>query len=126
MKDVFLPIELILHQHVDEASFLAGLRDYAVRAPHYDLKHLATLDNRIEAHLDGLCIAGLSGLETLLQQLSPTTLGEVFSATMLAFETNNAKALGTLVEHLRAHEGSDRFMAAALGWLEWRQVEPWI
>ncbi|MGX1185962.1 uncharacterized protein (TIGR02270 family) [Pseudomonas sp. F-14 TE3623] len=126
MIDVRLTIEGILNQYVEEASFLAGLRDYAVRAPHYDLKHLTTLDNRIEAHLDGLCIAGLPGLEALLQQLSPTALGEVFAATVLAFETNNTIAMGSLAEHVRVHPGSERFMAAALGWLKWTLVEPWI
>lgn len=116
----------MIDQHAEEAAFLTGLRDHAVRAPHYDLKHLTALDKRIEAHLDGLCIAGLPGLETLLQQLSPAAQGEVFAATVLAFETNNTTAMGSLAEHVRAHEGGERFMAAALGWLEWRQAEPWI
>lgn len=126
MIDVRLTIKGILNQYVDEASFLAGLRDYAVRAPHYDLKHLTTLDNRIEAHLDGLRIAGLPGLEALSQQLSPNARGEVFAATVLSFETNNATAMGILVEHVRLHTGSERFMAAALGWLDWERVSPWI
>jgi len=116
----------VIDQHAGEASFLAGLRDYAVRAPHYDLKHLTTLDNRIEAHLDGLRIAGFPGLEALSQQLSPNAQGEVFVTTVLAFETNNAIAMGSLAEHVRMHPGSERFMAAALGWLEWPLVEPWI
>lgn len=119
-------LPLVLDQHAEEAAFLAGLRDYAVRAPHYDLKHLTTLDNRIEAHLDGLYIAGLPGLEALLQQLSPIALGEVFAATVLAFETNNVSAMGSLAEHVRVHPGSERFMAAALGWLKWPLVEPWV
>ena len=49
---------VVLDQHAEEAAFLALLRDYAVRAPHYDLEELAELDQRIEAHLDGLAIAG--------------------------------------------------------------------
>jgi len=119
-------IAQVIDQHAEEAAFLAGLRDYAVRAPHYDLKHLTTLDNRIEAHLDGLRIAGLPGLEALSQQLSPNARGEVFAATVLSFETNNATAMGILVEHVRLHTGSERFMAAALGWLDWERVSPWI
>ncbi|MCR1764356.1 hypothetical protein NAG16_14970, partial [Pseudomonas aeruginosa] len=49
-----LSIAAIVDQHAEEAAFLALLRDYAVRAPHYDLEELAELDQRIEAHLDGL------------------------------------------------------------------------
>ena len=116
----------VLDQHAENAAFLALLRDYAVRAPHYDLNHLTTLDNRIEAHLDGLRIAGLPGLDALLQQLGPNILGEVFAATVLAFETGNTAAMARLAEHLRSHADAERFMAAALGWLEWPLIAPWI
>lgn len=119
-------LDAIVDQHNEEAAFLALLRDYAVRAPHYDLQHLATLDNRIEAHLDGLRIAGLPGLDALLQQLGPNILGEVFAATVLAFETGNTAAMARLAEHLRSHADAERFMAAALGWLEWPLIAPWI
>jgi hypothetical protein len=54
-------IPTIIEQHAEEAAFLWLLRDAAVRAPHYSLKNLADLDNRVEAHLDGLRIAGLEG-----------------------------------------------------------------
>lgn len=111
------PITNMLDQHTEEAAFLALLRDYAIRAPHYHLIDLLKLDNRIEAHLDGLRIAGLPGLDALLQQLDPNARGEVFAATVLTFEMGNAAAMTTLAEHVRAHEGSERFMAAALGWL---------
>ncbi|MFL9848410.1 TIGR02270 family protein [Pseudomonas chlororaphis] len=116
----------MIDQHAEEAAFLAGLRDYAVRAPHYDLQHLTTLDNRIEAHLDGLRIAGLPGLDAVLQQLGPHAQGEVFAATVPVFETGSIAAMATLAEQVRTREGSERFMAAALGWLEWPLVEPWI
>ncbi|WWZ11152.1 TIGR02270 family protein [Pseudomonas chlororaphis] len=116
----------VIDQHADGASFLGKLRDYAVRAPHYDLQHLTTLDNRIEAHVDGLRIAGLPGLDAVLQQLSPHAQGEVFAATVPAFETGNIAAMATLAEQVRTHEGSERFMAAALGWLDWERISPWI
>src|SRR5690242_4412825 len=44
----------VVGRHADEASFLWLLRDGAVRAPHYTLRDLARLDERVEAHLDGL------------------------------------------------------------------------
>ncbi|WP_448725722.1 TIGR02270 family protein [Pseudomonas farris] len=121
-----LQIMNMIDQHAEEASFLALLRDQAMHAPHYDLGDLGNLDDRIEAHLDGLRIAGPPGLNGLLQQLSPNAQGEVFAATVLAFETGNTAAMTTLAEHVRAHESSELFMAAALGWLEWPLVEPWI
>ena len=117
---------MVLDQHAEEAGFLAGLRDYAVRAPHYDLKHLATLDKRIEAHLDGLQIAGLKGLNLLLEQLNPNASGEVFAATVLAFQMSNTPALSAIGESLHSHAEGERHFAAALGWLGWPLVQPWI
>jgi len=42
-------IEDIVSQHAEEAAFLWLLRDNAVRAPHYNLKDLADLEERVEA-----------------------------------------------------------------------------
>lgn len=119
-------IPSVLDQHAEEASFLAILRDYAVGAPNYDLTHLAALDNRIDAHLDGLQIAGLQGLNLLLEQLRPGASGEVFAATVLAFRMGNSAALSTLGEHLRGNPDGERFFTAALGWLDWATVQPWV
>ena len=48
----------IVSQHVEESAFLWLLRSNAIHQPHYGLKALAKLDNRVEAHLDGLRVAG--------------------------------------------------------------------
>jgi hypothetical protein len=51
----------VVTQHAEEASFLWLLRHAAVSQPHYSLADLSKLDNRVEAHLDGLRVAGESG-----------------------------------------------------------------
>lgn len=119
-------IATLLDQHAEEAAFLAGLRSYAVGAPHYDLEHLSDLDERIEAHLDGLQIAGLKGLHLLLEQLTPHAQGEVFATAALALRLNNESALETLYRHLHAHPEGEAFLVAALGWLEWHEVSALI
>ncbi|HZX47842.1 MAG TPA: hypothetical protein VFF47_01335 [Nitrospirota bacterium] len=53
----------IITQHAEEVAFLWLLRERAVYAPHYSLKDLAKLDDRVEAHLDGLSIVGDAGWE---------------------------------------------------------------
>ncbi|OOG82000.1 hypothetical protein B0E42_23950 [Pseudomonas sp. A25(2017)] len=116
----------ILDQHTEEASFLSALRGHAVHAPHYDLDHIGTLDNRLDAHLDGLRIAGTKGLETLLAQLGPHAIGEMFACVVLAFEAANAKVLSRLSEHLRSALETERGYLMALGWLDWERVSPWI
>lgn len=53
----------IVSQHVEEAVFLWLLQSNAICQPHYALKNLAKLDDRVEAHLDGLRVAGETRLE---------------------------------------------------------------
>ncbi|MFC5699313.1 TIGR02270 family protein [Pseudomonas sp. GCM10022186] len=119
-------VPAVIEQHAEEASFLALLRSYAVRAPHYDLKHLAILDGRIEAHLDGLRISGPTGLEALLARLGPHAVGEMFASTVLAFESGDAQVLMRLSEHLRSAGETEPGYRMALGWLDWEHVSPWI
>jgi len=46
-------IESTVEQHAEEAAFLWLLRDAAVQAPHYSLKDMADMDERVEAHMVG-------------------------------------------------------------------------
>ncbi len=50
-------ITQIVSQHAEEAAFLWLLRSNAIHQPHYALKDLAKLDDRVAAHLDGLRVA---------------------------------------------------------------------
>lgn len=121
-----VPISSMIEQHAEEACFLILLHDHAVRGPHYDLDDLGKLDERIDAHLDGLRIAGSTSLEILLSQLGPHTVGEMFASVLLAFETADAKVLSRLSEHLRSATETERGYLMALGWLDWERVSPWI
>lgn len=121
-----LPISSMIEQHAEEACFLILLHDHAVRAPHYDLDDLSKLDERIDAHLDGLRIAGSTGLEILLAQLGPHAVGETFASVLLAFEAADAKMLSRLSDHLRSASETERGYLMALGWLDWERISPWI
>ena len=80
-------IPIIIEQHAEDAAFNWLLRDAAVSEPHYSLDDLAKLDNRVEAHIDGLRIAGDEGWEICKEALSWEEAGEVFVAAVLAFES---------------------------------------
>lgn len=77
----------IVSQHAEEAAFLWLLRSNATKAPHYSLKDLAKLDGRVEAHLDGLRVAGEPGWELCKAGLGNEEKGEVFAASVMAFES---------------------------------------
>src|SRR5918996_2266870 len=88
----------IVEQHAEEAAFLWLLRDAAVDAPHYDLKDLARLDERVEAHIDGLRVAGEPGWEITLAQLEQhREAGEVFAAGVLALESQDQAKIDQVI-----------------------------
>lgn len=110
-------IPQIVEQHAEEAAFLWLLRDAAVDAPHYDLKDLARLDERVEAHIDGLRIAGEPGWEIVLAQLNQhQEAGEVFAAGVLALEGQDPTRIDRVVALVEAVPEATRGLISALGW----------
>src|SRR2546426_1396977 len=107
----------VLSQHAEGASFLWILRNGAVVAPHYGLADLAKLDQRVQANLEGLRIAGEGGWEICKEALSAKGPGEVFAAAVLAFESGDNDRLETVFEVGAAPQECSRGLASALGWL---------
>jgi uncharacterized protein (TIGR02270 family) len=116
-------IPVILEQHAEEAAFLWLLRDAAVRASHYSLADLAKLDNRVEAHLDGLRIAGDPGWEIVNAALAEGDAGEVFAGAVLAFEGGQDERIGAVLKAGTAAPEKARGLVSALGWLPFDQAE---
>lgn len=109
-------IETVVRQHTEEAAFLWLLRDAAVHAPHYSLKDLAELDDRVEAHIDGLRIAGDEGWPFCMEGLQHQEAGEVFAAGVLALEGNQRERLETVYETVEAAPETARGLISAIGW----------
>lgn len=114
-------LPLVISQHAEEAAFNWLLRDAAVREPHYSLNDLAKLDKRVEAHLDGLRIAGDEGWEICKQELKWEEAGEVFTAAFLAFESDDALRIHEVLEIGGAEPELCRGVISALGWLPFEQ-----
>src|SRR5689334_6245545 len=118
-------IEQVLAQHAEDAAFLWLTRDNAVRAPHYALKDLAKLDDRVEAHIDGLRVASDDGWELALEQLKHPDAGEYFAAMVLALESGRKEKIAAVLE--RAQEaGPLRGVVSALGWVDWEIAKPTV
>ncbi|VAX25902.1 FOG: HEAT repeat [hydrothermal vent metagenome] len=116
-------IKDIISQHAEEAAFLWLLRDAAVRQPHYDLKDLSALDERVEAHIDGLRIAGDEGWEVCKEVLLFQDSGEVFAASVLAFESGNEDRIQSLKDMVIETPELNRGMISALAWLSYPQAK---
>lgn len=113
MAEVILDI---VEQHAGEAAFLWLLRDAAVRAPHYNLDDLAALDDRVEAHIDGLRIAEESGWDVAVE-LALEEPGEVFAAGVLALEGKDPSRLDQVLDAAVRSDDCFRGMASAIGWV---------
>jgi uncharacterized protein (TIGR02270 family) len=119
-------IENIVEQHAEEAAFLWLLRDDAVQAPHYSMKDLADLDERVEAHIDGLRIAGEAGWSFCADALAQEEPGEVFAAAVLAFESGQDQRIKMVLEAAATDPELSRGLISALGWLRFDQVKDHI
>lgn len=115
-------IQSIVDQHAEEAAFCWWLRDAAATAPNYNLQELAELDERVEAHLDGLRLSGDAGWEACRQQLEYEEPGEVFVAAILAFPQNHPERWESVMETALAEPENARGLISALGWLSYEQA----
>jgi uncharacterized protein (TIGR02270 family) len=119
-------IETVINQHAEEVAFLWLLRNTAVHAPHYSLADLVYLDNRVEAHIDGLRIAGETGWEICKGALNHEEAGEIFAAAVLALESEDNDRIQTVIEMGRASVAQSRGLVSALGWLPYQHVKQYI
>ena len=113
----------VIEQHAEEAAFLWTQRDDAVLAPNYSLRDLADLDERVEAHLDGLRVACQVGWEICEEALGNKEPGEVFAAGVLAFESKDAERIGKVLEIGCPDPDLERGLISALGWLTFEHIE---
>lgn len=118
--------EEVVSFHAEEAAFLWSVRNRAVGEPHYSLGDLAEVDERVEAHLDGLREAGDVGWKCCKVNLQHLGAGEVFALSAIAFGGNDrdrmreALTVGCTSAETRAG------FTSALGWLDFQTASPWI
>ena len=100
---------------------------HAVRSPQYNLVNLAALDDRIDAHLDGLRIAGDYGWEICKKCLEEGGAGDVFTAAVFAFESGRDERTRLVLEKGTTAPPASAPLVSALGWLPYeRQNGPCV
>jgi uncharacterized protein (TIGR02270 family) len=114
----------VVAQHAEDAAFLWFSRDRAVRAPHYYLKDLVRLDERVEANIDGLRVAGEVGWDLASEALKQEGPGELFAAAVLAFETKKGERLDVVFEAIGKQPSLARAAISAFGWMRFEDAKP--
>ena len=115
-------IPSIVEQHAGEVAYLWVIRNRAINAPHFRLRELAKLDNRVEAHLDGLRIAGHEGWKLCEEALESGEPGAVFAAGLLALEGKDKQKLEKLLAIAAVSEAAAKSLVSAFGWVEPSQL----
>lgn len=116
----------IVCQHAEEASFLWLLREAAAGQPHYSLRDLAELDDRLDAHIDALRISGEAGWEICQESFGMEEAGEVFVAAIVAFHGGRQQQIQAVLEIGAADAGLARGLVSAFGWLGWQLTDKYI
>jgi uncharacterized protein (TIGR02270 family) len=78
----------------------------------------------LEAHIDGLRVAGDPGWEICLEELAWEEPGEIFTAAILALEGGDEKRIQTVLQKCEPDVELCQGFIFALGWLSFQQVEP--
>lgn len=112
----------VVEQHADDVAFLWTVRRSATAAPHTRLEDLVRLDERIEANLEGMSIAGDAGFRLSLRQAAGGEFGEVFTAAVLACESQRPDRLTSVIEKSPRGELA-RGLGGAFSWLDRSGVE---
>lgn len=120
----------VLDVHAEEAAFLWTQHYNAVNRPDYSLKDLIDLDERINAHLDGLMVASTAGWQKCLSLLDEG-IEYLFPTTILALVQQNNQWLEIVKNDLLDWVDNQGYSAtkpviSALGWLDYAQVKSHI
>jgi uncharacterized protein (TIGR02270 family) len=109
-------IDSIVSQHAEEAGALWWQHRQSVAGPQYGMRELRRLHDRIDAHFDGLRIAGDAGFQACIRQLGYDDPGGMFSAAVLSLESRHAERIELL---LAAGEASTVMYAGITSAFEW-------
>jgi len=115
-------VPLVLRQHVEDAAILHASRTALTRAAHVKLLHLRRFDRRLEAHLDGVAVAGHDAWPVLEESLELPSSGRLFTIAIRAIEEHDTQQLERLLALSQAMPEARAGLPSAFGWVEAAQL----
>ena len=119
-------IKGIIAQFAEESAFLWAQRTRAVDAPHFSLHDLARLDERLEAQIDGLRVAGEAGWDACAQVLGSDLPGDCFAPAILALESGMPSRVQAVLDAIGTDQTKACGLISAFGWIPGEQAAPQI
>jgi uncharacterized protein (TIGR02270 family) len=94
----------IVEEHFEELDFLWELRESVIFAPDWNLEELAELEERAEAHLDGLRLAGAHAVDVARPHLKGEFKSGATAATFVFMETGEPDLAKEVLDALATAE----------------------
>ena len=118
----------LLSRAMQDAAFYWMRLDQSVATFHLTLAHYRLFNSRLDAHLEGLEVAGAEGLQPAFAGLERWKKpGEAFVCTWLVSQHPDEASLGRLASHLEVQPDTLlRGAISALAWLPERAAHPLI
>jgi uncharacterized protein (TIGR02270 family) len=107
----------VVRQHADDAASLRARRRGLLAAPNAKLTDLHRHDHRLEAHLDGLSVAGERAWPMCEAALAAAGAGQVFTATVRAIEDRRLDRLTRLLAIAESSDAAHVGLTSAFGWI---------
>ena len=95
----------ILEEHFEELEFLWGQRQAALRSPEYTARELAELEERIEAHVQGLLVGGDATSPLVEEGLTADDPLVAFAAAYTLLRLNREAAAERVIQALLQADG---------------------
>lgn len=112
----------IIEEHAEEAAFLWQQREMAVRAPDFDIEEISEADERVEAHLDGLRIAGEDSWD-ITKAIGWDLGGEFFTGMWLALEHGRTEWIREVMDAAEGDAEATSGVVSAFGWIEKKKLQ---
>ncbi len=118
----------LVTRHAEDAAFYWSQLDSSDRSTQIGFDKYAHFNRLLDAHLEGLAVAGTDGLQPALAALQRWNgAGEAFACAWLALQMTDPDAMATLLAQVRKHpDGLLRGLISALAWGPRAVALPWI
>jgi uncharacterized protein (TIGR02270 family) len=116
--------ELVEH-HYDELQFLWGQRESALTSPKYTMREFSALEKRIEAHVQGLLVAGVDLIHIVEAGLSNDDPAVSFAAAYALLRLENETATLAVIQAFSGAQGKQMVgLRQALSLARMEQILP--